>query len=37
MVDKADIKKGFFLAVGVLLAVFLWGLLTGQLGKLKAA
>ena len=36
MVDKADIKTGFFIAVGVLLALFLWGLLTGTLGKLRA-
>ena len=35
MIDKADIKKGFFLAVGVLLAVLIWGLATGALGKLR--
>lgn len=35
MVDKADIKKGFFLAVGVLLALLIWGLATGALGKLR--
>ena len=35
MVDKADIKKGFFLAVGVLLAILIWGLATGALGKLR--
>lgn len=35
MIDKADVKKGFWLAVGVLLAVLLWGLATGALGKLR--
>jgi hypothetical protein len=35
MVDKADIKKGFFLAVGVLLALLIWGLATGAVGKLR--
>jgi len=35
MVDKADIKKGFFLAVGVLLALLIWGFATGALGKLR--
>jgi hypothetical protein len=33
--DKTDVKKGFFLAVGVLIALFLWGLATGALGKLR--
>ena len=35
VVDKADIKTGFFIAVGVLLALFLWGLVSGQLGRLR--
>jgi hypothetical protein len=33
--DKTDVKKGFFLAVGVLIALFLWGLATGALGRLR--
>ena len=37
MVDKADIKTGFWIAVGVLLALFAWGLATGALGKLRSA
>ncbi len=37
IVNRAEVGKGFWIAAGVLLAVFLWGLLTGQLGKLKAA
>jgi hypothetical protein len=35
MIDKADIKKGFYIALGALLAILLWGLVTGQLGKLR--
>jgi hypothetical protein len=35
MIDKMDVKKGFWLAVGVLLAIFLWGLATGALGKIR--
>lgn len=37
IVNKAEVGKGFWIAAGVLLALFLWGLVTGQLGKLKAA
>ena len=32
-IDKSDIKTGFFLAVGVLLALFLWGLVSGGVGR----
>jgi hypothetical protein len=35
MIDKSDLKKGFFIAVGALAALFLWGLVTGSLGKLR--
>ena len=35
MINKADIGTGFWTAVGVLLALFLWGLATGSLGKLR--
>jgi hypothetical protein len=34
VIDKADIKMGFWVATGVLLALFLWGLVTGGLGRL---
>ena len=37
LVNKAEVGKGFWIAAGVLLAIFIWGLLTGQLGKLRAA
>ena len=33
MIDKADVKTGFWLAVGVLLALLVWGLVTGGVGK----
>lgn len=35
MIDKADVKTGFWVATGVLLALFLWGLLTGGLARLR--
>ena len=35
MIDKADLKKGFFIALGALAAILLWGLVTGGLGKLR--
>lgn len=34
MINTADIKTGFFVAIGVLVALFLFGLVTGGLGKL---
>ena len=34
MVNTADIKMGFWVATGVLAALFLWGLITGSLGRL---
>ena len=33
MIDKADIKTGFWLAVGVLLALLVWGFITGGVSK----
>jgi hypothetical protein len=36
VIDKADIKLGFWVATGVLLALFIWGLLAGGLGKLTS-
>ncbi len=35
MIDKADLKTGFWVALGVLAALFLWGLLFGGLAKLR--
>ena len=35
VINKADIGTGFWTAVGVLLALFLWTLATGSLGKLR--
>ena len=37
IVNKAEVGKGFWIGLGVLLVLFLWGLVTGQLGKLRAA
>ena len=37
MMDKADIKTGFWIAVGVLLALFAWSFVQGGLGKLRSA
>lgn len=34
MVNTADIKMGFWVATGVLVALFVWGLVSGQLGRL---
>jgi hypothetical protein len=34
MIDKQDLKLGFWIASGVILAFFLWGLLLGGFGKL---
>ena len=34
MINTADIKTGFWVASGVLLALLIWGLLTGGLGKI---
>ena len=35
MINTADVKTGFWVATGVLAALFLWGLATGGLGKLR--
>lgn len=35
MIDKAHVKTGFFLAVGVLLALLVWGLAQGVIGKVR--
>jgi hypothetical protein len=35
MINKADISTGFWVATGVLIALFLWGLVTGSLGRLR--
>ena len=37
IVNKAEVGKGFWIAAGALLALFVWGLVTGQLGKLRSA
>lgn len=34
MLDLNDMKKGFWVAVGVLVALLLWSLVTGTLGHL---
>ena len=34
MINTADIKTGFWVASGVLLALLIWGLLTGGLGRI---
>lgn len=34
MINTADIKTGFWVAIGVLIALFLFGLVTGSLGRL---
>ncbi len=35
MIDKADLKTGFWVAAGVLLALFVWSLLFGGIAKLR--
>ena len=35
--DKADIKTGFFIAIGVLLALLIWQFALGAFGKLRSA
>jgi len=37
MIDKADVKTGFWIAVGVLLALFVWSLVSGTLGRVRGA
>jgi hypothetical protein len=34
VIDKQDLKLGFWVATGVLAAFFIWGLLLGGFGKL---
>lgn len=35
-VDKGDLKTGFWIGLGVVAALFVWGLVSGQLGKLTS-
>ena len=37
MIDKADVKTGFWIAIGVLIALFVWSLGQGAFGKLRSA
>lgn len=34
---KADLKLGFWIALGVLAALFVWGLLIAMAGRLRVA
>ncbi len=35
MIDKADFKVGFWVAAGVIFALFVWSLLFGGIAKLR--